>query len=268
MDNCNRDLQAPYRPLVITIAVVVATWAIGGLILYPLQDRGTIGDMFGAVNALFSGLAFACLIYTVWLQRIELQLQRRELTLTRTELEGQKLQLAAQNETLRKQNFEDTFFQLLRMHNDILNAIDLVGGDKTTTHGRDCFAVFSRRYYKTLVRYRGAHPNEPELESIRGAYREFFAEHQGELGHYFRSLYNIVKFVKHSSVEDKRLYTNLIRAQLSNQELLLLFYNGLSEYGSEKFKPLIEEFGLLKSLPREALVNQKAEVSLYETSAF
>ncbi|MDR6554663.1 hypothetical protein [Paenibacillus qinlingensis] len=41
--------------------------------------RGTFGDMFGAVNSLFSGLAFAGIIYTIYLQRKELTLQREEI---------------------------------------------------------------------------------------------------------------------------------------------------------------------------------------------
>jgi hypothetical protein len=36
--------------------------------------------MFGAVNALFSGLAFAGVVYAIFLQRIDLALQRKELT--------------------------------------------------------------------------------------------------------------------------------------------------------------------------------------------
>lgn len=51
------------------------------------QDRGTFGDMFGTLNALFSCLAFAGIIYTIILQRQELQLQREELKLQRNELE-------------------------------------------------------------------------------------------------------------------------------------------------------------------------------------
>lgn len=50
------------------------------------SERGTFGDMFGAVNTLFSGLAFAGLIYTIYLQSNELSLQRDELKLTREEL--------------------------------------------------------------------------------------------------------------------------------------------------------------------------------------
>ena len=42
--------------------------------------------MFGGLTSLFSGLAFAGLIYTINLQRRELQLQRKELRETRKEL--------------------------------------------------------------------------------------------------------------------------------------------------------------------------------------
>jgi hypothetical protein len=55
--------------------------------IYPdLVNRGQFGDMFGGMNALFSGLAFLGVIYAMWLQREELELQRRELELTRREL--------------------------------------------------------------------------------------------------------------------------------------------------------------------------------------
>ena len=47
---------------------------------------GIVGDLFGAVNALFSGLAFAGLIYTIFLQKQDLKLQRVEIALNRTEL--------------------------------------------------------------------------------------------------------------------------------------------------------------------------------------
>ena len=50
------------------------------------ENTGTLGDTFGAVNALFSGLAFAGLILAITLQRDELKLQREELALTRAEL--------------------------------------------------------------------------------------------------------------------------------------------------------------------------------------
>ena len=91
-------------PAIVFIGVVVI-W-IGSLILLKdFEKRGTFGDMFGAVNSLFSGLAFAGIIIAILLQKRELSLQRKELELTRNELRGQKNQMEIQNKTLLKQNF-------------------------------------------------------------------------------------------------------------------------------------------------------------------
>jgi hypothetical protein len=77
------------RCLIITgFSVIIVLWLASWLLLIVDEPvvRGTTGDMFGAVNALFSGLAFAGIIITILLQRKELSLQRDELILTREEL--------------------------------------------------------------------------------------------------------------------------------------------------------------------------------------
>ncbi|MCW5557571.1 MAG: hypothetical protein KIT22_07050 [Verrucomicrobiae bacterium] len=43
------------------------------------ERRGQLGDMFGGLNALFSGLAFAGLVYALVLQRQQLLLQQIEI---------------------------------------------------------------------------------------------------------------------------------------------------------------------------------------------
>lgn len=69
------------------ILIVIIIWILSTLlIVFGLDnwsDRGTFGDLFGAVNALFSGLAFAGLIYTIALQKQDLILQRNEIALNR-----------------------------------------------------------------------------------------------------------------------------------------------------------------------------------------
>lgn len=72
------------------IILVLVVWIVSAmLIIWQIDnwsDRGTFGDLFGAVNALFSGLAFAGLIYTIVLQKRELALQRSEIAQNRVEL--------------------------------------------------------------------------------------------------------------------------------------------------------------------------------------
>lgn len=57
------------------------------------------------------------------------------------------------------------------------------------------------------------------------------------LGHYYRHLFMTVQFVTDSKVildyEEKMKYLKILRAQLSNHEQIILFYNWLSGFGEE-----------------------------------
>ena len=89
--------------------------------------------------------------------------------------------------------------------------------------------------------------------------------------HYFRLLYRILKFVRETplitSFDDEYEYTSMLRAMLSRYELVWLYYNGLSEYGAEKLKPLIERYAMLKNLRSDLLV-KGVDVGTYADSAY
>lgn len=75
-------------------ALFVAALWVGSLAvvvrLFPdWPTRGQFGDLFGAVNSLFSGLAFAGVIIAILLQREELRLQREEMAASRKQLAEQ-----------------------------------------------------------------------------------------------------------------------------------------------------------------------------------
>lgn len=74
-----------------------SSWAVTATIS-SWEVRGQFGDMFGAINSLFSGLAFAGIIVAILIQRAELQLQREELRLAREE---QQRLVAAQQDASR-----------------------------------------------------------------------------------------------------------------------------------------------------------------------
>ena len=78
------------RRIVVGIAIAIAlAWALSGVAIFvsmpSWETRGQLGDMFGAVNSLFSGLAFAGVVFALLIQREELQLQRAELRASREE---------------------------------------------------------------------------------------------------------------------------------------------------------------------------------------
>lgn len=86
----NKQDVIRYSLLLKMSLVVVVVWALSGLLIYNVVpewgDRGTVGDMFGAVNALFSGLAFAGLIFTMLLQREDIKMNRAEIAMNRKEM--------------------------------------------------------------------------------------------------------------------------------------------------------------------------------------
>jgi len=176
-----------------------------------------------------------------------------------------------QNKVMEKQNFESTFFQLLRLYNEVIDELSVdstsamdvlrsIGGGASATHilrGRQCFPYLLEFLLKLLVsNSKVSTPDGSELTAINDTYREFYAEHGNSIGHYFRTIYNIVKFVDESAIEEtsKRKFTNLLRAQLSKEELSLLFYNCISEYGRERMKPLVKKYDLLQHLEESTLV--------------
>lgn len=267
--------------IVVAVAVVVLWVAAPSFAIWMTGSKdpnvlGVFGDSFGAINALFSGLAFTGLFYAILLQRKELALQRRELSETRQVLKSQKGEAEKQNATLAQQTFDNTFFQLLRLQNDILNAIDLresASTGRVIAESRDCFRFFYKYLkdnFQAQLRGMPVNTNVEVLDRIDIIYKNFYKSHEKDVGHYFRSLYNLVKFVDRSSIsqDQKRIYTNLIRAQLSSYEQLLLFYNCLSSLGYKKFKPLIERYSLLKTVNVQELLHGECDLELYASSAY
>lgn len=237
----------------------------------PLSDRGTFGDMFGAVNSLFTGLAFAALIYAVHLQRREVSLLTQELQGNKTLWLEQQKATQEQLKLLHKQQFESTFFNLLRIFCDIVENIDLRSGGSITAQGKDVFPIFLQRIrtdadFKNQAHYK-THPRTVWAED---AYSNFYNETSSDLGHYFRTLYNLYKFVNESDLPERqqRIYTNLIRAQLSDAEATLLFLNGLSPMGA-KFRDYLEKYAALKNVNKNDTLYKNAKgKNEYSPSAF
>lgn len=244
--------------------IIGSLWALAGVILFyvALQNqrrdiklnREVLTTQVGALNK----------------QIEEFELQRNELKLTREVFKKQ-------GETLALQQFESTFFNMVNLHHQIVNTMTLQRTKVTTPffaagmgndaelRARDCFTAFYSAF-KSSFKIESIETDE--LKQINKNYSNFYKLYQPYLGHYFRNLYNILKFIDKKNPGDKFLYSNLLRAQLSSQELQLLFYNCLSQFGRGKFKPLIEKYHFLQNMPKKTLINKEDHIKLYDSSAF
>ena len=75
--------------IILVFCLVVIIWILFQIamsfVFSNLNSRALFGDSFGALNTLFTGLAFAGVVISLIFQKNELELQRKELELTREE---------------------------------------------------------------------------------------------------------------------------------------------------------------------------------------
>ena len=238
----------------------------------PIESRSslTIQERVESAGALFSALAFAAVLYTVWLQQQELELQRQELAHTREELRGQKDQLVLQNTTLARQSFEGTFFHMVAMHNDIVTSQRLrVTDGGPELEGRQGLAAAAQEVIGRLTSVNVTRADGTvDLSALFDVYRSVCHTRTCDLTHYFRNLYHLLRFVDDSEFpdEDKRRYAQVVRAQLTEAENVLILFNGLRKAGASHFKRLIERYRLLNELPDYAVLF--AAKRAYQPSAF
>ncbi len=76
------------------------------------------------------------------------------------------------------------------------------------------------------------------------------------LGHYFRNLYHIFKYIHLSgqTIEERKFYATIVRAQLSSDELYLLLYNSLiPRLGNPKFLYLMKTYDILQNFNKNLI---------------
>lgn len=112
------------------------------------------------------------------------------------------------------------------------------------------------------VRYEISTSYKELLNEVALKYEEFYLGHQQNLGHYFRYVYNILKYVSEPSndipEQDQHRYRAILQAQMSNDEMGLLFYNVLSTHGRARdgqyrFLGWLDDYGLLENMDAQSL---------------
>jgi uncharacterized membrane protein len=241
-------------------------------------EFGQIGDFFGGVlNPFFGFISIIALLLTIFYQA-------RELKLSTDELRNSANALKAQNAAIEHQRFEQTFFSWLANYRELLlsvedtysdqfgNNMELieVKGRKTLDHWyKDDYwssMVLSKlldecglpldihfrnnsEKYAALVEFGYS---EKIYEKIMGYWNGLYSSKVSSFDSLFRTLYRLILWIDSQSLAtlsnaEKWLYASIVRAQLSNIELIYLYFNCLTPRG-EKFKRLAEKYALFDNL--------------------
>ena len=264
------------------------------------EDWGTFGDfMGGTLNPIFALFSLAAILYTIKIQTKGLKLSRKELKATRKELERstkaqqeQSKSFKIQNDSIKLQSFENTFFQLMNLFLNTREHLKIkIEHNNFTSFPSGIFRInkimlelkasaedLSRmldyaNYTKSLLPV-GEYSSYEAIKMYvilltklyETDYDEFNKNYEGYTGTYFIQIYQILKFINNSKIENKQFYVNLLRAQLSKEELDLLFYHCLGSIGKRKFKPLVEQFEFFEHLVLDQDIKQ--QLTKYAQSAY
>ncbi|BFO67819.1 putative phage abortive infection protein [Chryseobacterium sp. KCF3-3] len=279
IDNNGDDKELDLKRLAKAVGlVIVSLWIISLIVLGLLVDRGNeIGDSFGAVNALFSGLALTGIILTILMQREELKLQKRELELTRSEMEKTREEFEVQSNTMKIQQFENTFFQMISLfHGNIKTMAFNSDGERYAGTGvfallldgveRNLDIGLRNRYNQNNDKNYNDNPydffRDQEFQKVgKEEFIPLFLAHFSIYGDgltkYFTTLYNVLKLIDKSEIIDKQYYVSIINSQLSRVERLTIFYYTISKKEDSNFRKLVENFNLLDGLSENMVVSKK-----------
>jgi uncharacterized protein YdcH (DUF465 family) len=233
------------------------------------SERALFGDSFGSLNTLFSGLAFAGIITSIFLQS-------QELKETRAEIKGQKIEFQLQTGAINKQVFESTFFSLLDQHNKLIDKLSESNENRT-----------DRSPTITILK------KHVLCKDTLSEAKEVLEEHNYLCGHYFRVLYQLLKFVATSIpssliqnnftsdslrlgslAPNEKMYSNIVRSFINYDLTQLLAVNCYCDDESNtywKYKMLLDRYEFLEHMPFEVNGNESLMLSStvhYYTTAF
>lgn len=248
------------RPPAIYVLCIFGLWwavvALSGLGFsiggpWDFTATGQLGDSFGILSALMASMAAIFTYQTLVDTRRQAsnaekdaEIQRKAAVkaqaLADAEREKSDLRNQARDKADARRDNERTFFGLLDLRFRVLSDLR-VGPANQQQVGTDAAAV--------LVS--GVHASFYEAGSkmdYAKRYLFMYGNNRNDLGHYFRFTYHIVKFAHDNFEEDAYKYVRLLRAQLSNAELVLIALNCAHGEGADKFARWVERYSLLHNI--------------------
>lgn len=219
-----------YIAIALIFSCFIYFFGIKNLEEVKIDSLGTLGDFVGGnLNPILTFLSFLAILATVKLQSEEMALSREELKKSAQAQEDSKKILDQQYSNQIIQQFENTFFSLLQQIRDVAPDQRVVD-----------FLISSDAF----------------KSDIQTARNQVHRAHDN-YSHYFRLIYQTLKFIKNKSTQhpaiEAKFYANILRSTLTPSQTKLLAVNSaiLPKFKNDQyefFRKLIEEYSLLEHM--------------------
>lgn len=239
---------------------------------------GQFGDIIGGVVGSIWALAGVMLFYAAFKKQIEaldnqkeatqaaissIEIQSKELQLQRKELEQTREVFKEQEKTLKIQQFESTFFNLISLLESVLNSIDIdeivkierragyvEGGtgfsivepeyDNITNvfTGRDCIAKMLSRINLNIS---NVCENGISREEVIAEFKE---EYEGDIEPYLNLIKQVLIRIENCPLNDNNEYIDILKAQLTKKELKFMKIMTETDLIDNNFQQLIDKHNM------------------------
>lgn len=218
---------------------------------------GTIGIIFTSITTLFLFITF--------------KEQREQLRITKEQSD--------------KARFETTYFNILGMLKQVQDTVNAnISFNYVSTNAKNLVEYYNnfRVAYKKhldadadlaefMSSFNTICANQVVVEQMQGIlaneYENYVASVDCNIGYMYRYIFNTIKFVidddyNQRDTKARDRYLNLLQAQLSNEELCLIFYDAISKYGKNKegkyyFREMLDCTHFLENIDSSFLLDRK-----------
>lgn len=178
--------------------------------------------------------------------------------------------------------FETTYFNMLNMLAKVENSVD-DNIKQSSSKARtliEYYRNFKKEYGEDSISNQeivsiesDLKENDLQIAVVHKAsqyygnyFKNYVVANDSNIGYFYRYIYNVVRFVydqhQFSDLErDRKKYLNLLQAQLSDEELALIFYDAISDYGENKdgkklFHDILDEVNFLENVKPDTLLSK------------
>lgn len=205
---------------------------------------------------------------------------------------SQQKQNKEMNEDAFRTRFEGTFFNMLAMYYNVRTEADKQISQSSkfgTKNLNDFYHEFNKFYKQQLSKNSDFSEAMSFLEKKDilktemqtaiydlGSLYDLYIGKQGcGAGFYFRYIHNLITFVLNhwnGKCNDIHTYLNFIQAQMSDEELALVFYDSISNRGQDKkrkytFKENLDEYSFLENISENSLI-QRCHYKIFPKTMF